>query len=136
MSFKIISIHFPFLVFPLPFVTGSPSFPVNASSYAAAAAAVAAAAAAAAAAHQQGQDVPNQFSYPTSSLSSPHSCGSDTFGRSAHITNEGRKSQLNETLTGLNTDDPVLRCANPLTNRVRFHIFMSSYCFFCVSIIL
>uniref|UniRef100_A0A094ZUU4 Transcription factor 7-like 2 n=1 Tax=Schistosoma haematobium TaxID=6185 RepID=A0A094ZUU4_SCHHA len=103
--------------FPLPFVTGSPSFPVNASSYAAAAAAVAAAAAAAAAAHQQGQDVQNQFSYPTSSLSSPHSCGSDTFGRPAHITNEGRKSQLNETLTGLNTDDPVLRCANPLTNR-------------------
>uniref|UniRef100_A0A3Q0KKY9 Pangolin, putative n=1 Tax=Schistosoma mansoni TaxID=6183 RepID=A0A3Q0KKY9_SCHMA len=106
-------------LFPLPFVTGSPSFPVNASSYAAAAAAVAAAAAAAAAAHQQGQDVPNQFSYPPSSLSSPHSCGSDTFGRSAHITTEGRKSQLNETLTGLNTDDHVLRCANPLTNR--FH---------------
>ncbi|XP_018646528.1 pangolin, putative [Schistosoma mansoni] len=67
----------------------------------------------------QGQDVPNQFSYPPSSLSSPHSCGSDTFGRSAHITTEGRKSQLNETLTGLNTDDHVLRCANPLTNR--FH---------------
>ncbi|CAH8608571.1 unnamed protein product [Heterobilharzia americana] len=112
--------------FPLPFVTGSPSFAATASPYAAAAAAVAAAAAAAAAAHQQSQDVLHQPSYPPSSLSSSSSpCGSDSFARLAHTVTGGAKSSCSQSInhdtpSSLNADTTVPRCPNPLTNHRSF----------------